>query len=45
VPILQDVGGFWSALGGALIVSIVSWMLSAAMNEDRYQRKISCREG
>ena len=32
-----DVAGFWSALGGALIVSIVSWMLSAVMKDDRHR--------
>jgi putative membrane protein len=30
-----DVGGLWSALGGALIVSVVSWIVSAAMKEGR----------
>lgn len=33
-----DVGGFWSALGGALIVSVVSWIFSAATREDRIQQ-------
>jgi putative membrane protein len=32
-----DVASFWSALGGALIVSVVSWIFSAATREDRIQ--------
>lgn len=31
------VSGFWSALGGALIVSVVSWIVSAATREDLRQ--------
>jgi putative membrane protein len=30
-----DITGFWSAVGGALIVSIVGWALSALVREDR----------
>jgi putative membrane protein len=30
-----DIAGFWSAVGGALIVSIVSWALGA-LREDRH---------
>ena len=29
------VGGFWYAFGGALIVSVVSWIVSAATKDDR----------
>ncbi len=28
-----EIAGFWSALGGALIVTIVSWVLNAAIRE------------
>ena len=30
-----DVDSFWAALGGALIVSVVSWILSAALKDKR----------
>ena len=30
-----SVSGFWPALGGALIVSLVSWVLSAALPDNR----------
>jgi putative membrane protein len=37
------VHGFWSALGGALIVSVVSWILSAVTKDDHEQRRIPSR--
>jgi putative membrane protein len=30
-----DVASFWSALGGAFIVSVVSWILTAAIRDRR----------
>jgi putative membrane protein len=30
-----SIEGFWSALGGALIVTLVSWLLNAATKDDR----------
>jgi putative membrane protein len=36
-----DVAGFWSALGGALIVSVVSWILSAVTSERRHDQRIT----
>ena len=29
-----EVAGFWSALGGALVVTIVSWILNALLKEE-----------
>ena len=37
------VGGFWSALGGALIVSVVSWIVNAAMKDRRPRERIEVR--
>ncbi len=33
-----EVAGFWSALGGALVVSIVSWVLNVLIKEERTNR-------
>ena len=30
-----SISSFWSALGGALIVSVVSWIVSAAVRDER----------
>jgi putative membrane protein len=30
-----EISGFWSAVGGALIVSIVGWVLNAVVREER----------
>jgi putative membrane protein len=30
-----EIEGFWSAIGGAVIVSLVSWALNAAIREER----------
>ena len=30
-----EIAGFWSAVGGALIVSLVGWALSGLVREDR----------
>lgn len=30
-----EVAGFWSALGGALLVSIVSWILNVLVKEEK----------
>ena len=35
-----DVGGFWSALGGALIVSLVSWVVSALTKDDGREQRV-----
>jgi putative membrane protein len=34
-----EIAGFWSALGGALIVTLVSWALSAAVREPPAARR------
>jgi putative membrane protein len=34
------VAGFWSALGGALIVSVVSWILSGAVKDRHGDRRV-----
>jgi len=33
-----EISGFWSAVGGALIVSVVGWVLSGLVREDRRDR-------
>ena len=33
-----EIAGFWSAVGGALIVTVVSWGLNALAREDRPAR-------
>ena len=39
-----EVVGFWSALGGALIVSVVSWILSAAVKDRRHDQRVASRQ-
>jgi len=34
-----EIAGFWSALGGALIVTVVSWVLNGAVREPRPPRR------
>jgi len=38
-----DIASFWSALGGALIVSVVSWILTA-VSDKRHDRRIASSE-
>jgi putative membrane protein len=40
-----NVRGFWSAVGGALIVSAVNWLISAALNRRGGAHYIEMRRG